>query len=119
MSGPYPPSTSVALAAARTRIDRAGAHRKPEFTSRQPRRLPEPDRAEAAAILSAGGGCELCGGLHAGAELACPRLASFRLNGDGAITEGTYWPNGQWENPERVILPEDAEERADDAAEPG
>ena len=32
------------------------------------------------------------------------------------ITSATYWPNGQWEDPERVILAEDAEETGDPSA---
>ena len=114
--------SSVTLDAARGRLERSGT---------QPRRkvLDPAARAEAAKVLRAGGGCFLCGGLHAGSELACPRLATFTLGGDGVpvelsvllpdqtvstrtvwITEATFWPNGQWEDPERVILAEDAEE---------
>ena len=116
---------SVTLDAARGRLERSGTQPVP----RKKKALSDEERSEAAQILRAGGGCFLCGGLHAGSELACPRLATFSLGGDGVpvelrallpdqsvstrtvyLTEGTFWPNGQWEDPERVILPEDAEE---------
>ena len=39
--------------------------------------------------------CTLCGGLHAAPNTpACPRVASFELNGDGRIVKGTFWPDG-------------------------
>ena len=116
----------VMIQAARGRLERAAAQSLP---SRRKKALSPEARADAASVLHAGGGCFLCGGLHAGSELACPRLATFTLGGDGVpvqlsavlpngevstrtvyLTEGTYWPNGSWEDPERVILAEDAEE---------
>jgi hypothetical protein len=37
--------------------------------------------------------CRFCAGLHPGASTpACPRLATFKTNGDGEVTEGSYWP---------------------------
>jgi hypothetical protein len=101
----------VTLQAARQRAERTGGtHRKPPPADRRRPDLSPEERAEAAKIIGGGGGCHLCGGLHAGDELACPRLASFRLDGDGKITEGAYWAPGEWEDPERVILAEDASE---------
>ena len=116
------------IQAARGRLERTGQPPAP----RHKKAMSAEARAEAAAILRAGGGCFLCGGLHAGSELACPRLATFTLGGDGVpvelraqmpdgqvstrtvfIAEATFWPNGQWEDPERVILAEDAEETDD------
>ena len=39
--------------------------------------------------------CLLCGGLHAAPNTpACPRVASFELNGDGKLVKGTFWPDG-------------------------
>lgn len=60
--------------------------------------------------------CKCCSGVHAGTELACPRLASFTLNGDGRLTGGTYWPHGQWVPP-RMSLTEDAGPAEDDPGE--
>jgi hypothetical protein len=38
--------------------------------------------------------CLLCGGLHAAPNTpACPRLATFKCNPDGRITEGSFWPD--------------------------
>jgi hypothetical protein len=127
----------VMLEAARGRLERAGASAAPRFAVRRKKVLTPEARAEAAGVLRAGGGCFICGGLHAGSELACPRLATFTLGGDGVpvelsavlpdgqvstrtvyLSEGTFWPNGSWEDPERVILAEDANE-ADDEPVPG
>jgi hypothetical protein len=129
----------VMLEAARGRLERTATTQGPQFTAARRRLALSPeDRAEAAKVLRAGGGCFLCGGLHAGSELACPRLATFTLSGDGVpvqlsavlpdgqvsvrtvyLSEGTFWPNGTWEDPERVILAEDANETTDDTANPG
>jgi hypothetical protein len=39
--------------------------------------------------------CLLCGGIHPAPNTpACPRLATFKCNPDGRITEGTFWPDG-------------------------
>lgn len=39
--------------------------------------------------------CAYCGGWHEGASTpACPRLATFELNGDGKVVKGTFWPDG-------------------------
>ncbi len=119
MTDSYPAARepSMVLAAARSQGARIpGAHRKtvPSQQPRRARRLSAQERALAAERIASGERCMCCGGLHAGDELACPRLASFRLNADGHITEGTYWPPGQWEDPERIILAEDANEDDDE-----
>lgn len=37
--------------------------------------------------------CRFCSGLHPGASTAaCPRLATFELNGDHEVIKGSYWP---------------------------
>lgn len=126
----------VMLEAARGRLERTAAPPAgmPFAAGRRRADLSAEDRAEAAKVLRAGGGCFLCGGLHAGSELACPRLATFTLGGDGVpvqlsavlpsgevsartvyLSEGTFWPPGSWEDPERVILAEDANETDDTA----
>lgn len=39
--------------------------------------------------------CCFCAAFHAGASTAaCPRIATFKMNGDGAVTEGSFWPEG-------------------------
>ncbi len=39
--------------------------------------------------------CFFCGAFHAGPNTpACPRIATFRLNGDNAIIEATFFPDG-------------------------
>ena len=71
--------------------------------------LTEQERAEAAKAEH----CLFCAGIHAGMSTpACPRLASFRLDGDGKLTEGTFWEGTAWAQG-RVLFAEDvAEEEA-------
>ena len=39
--------------------------------------------------------CRFCAAFHAGASTAaCPRLATFKLNNDGDVVEGSFWPEG-------------------------
>jgi len=39
--------------------------------------------------------CMLCGAFHAAPNTpACPRVATFELNGDGRLVKGTFWPDG-------------------------
>ena len=54
------------------------------------------DEEKAEALKSAkDDACRFCSGLHAGASTAaCPRLATFKLNGDHEVVEGSYWPEG-------------------------
>lgn len=80
--------------------------------------LPRPvltaaEKREAADVIKAGGLCRFCAGIHAGASTpACPRLASGKVNGDGDVTEFTFWVT--WPT-DRVVFPEDVEE-VDEAA---
>jgi len=75
--------------------------------------LPEPpvltdeERTEAEKALA--DMCRLCAGIHAGGDLACPRLASFKLDGDGNVREGTFWRDGEWDT-SRVLFAADAVE---------
>jgi hypothetical protein len=57
------------------------------------------DEEKAEALKSAkDDACYLCGALHAAPNTpACPRVATFRCNPDGRITEGTFWPDGATE----------------------
>lgn len=61
--------------------------------------------------------CRYCIGLH---KLpngpGCPRIASFKVNGDGALTEVTYWPGKRWARG-RVVLLEDAHEDGEEATD--
>lgn len=41
--------------------------------------------------------CGLCGGYHYGpSTTACPRLASFELDGEYKLKAGTFWPGREW-----------------------
>src|SRR5580693_6148014 len=38
--------------------------------------------------------CLLCGAFHPAPNTpACPRVATFKLNGDGKLVEGSFWPD--------------------------
>ena len=58
------------------------------------RQLSDEEKAEA--LKSANDDiCRLCGGFHAAPNTpACPRVASFELNGDDKLVKGTFWPDG-------------------------
>jgi hypothetical protein len=77
--------------------------------------LTDADRQALGELIAAKGSCEHCGGVHAGLELACPRLASFELDGDRRIRSGTYWPPGSWQDDRWVA----AEEASPPAEAPG
>lgn len=83
--------------------------------------------------------CLFCASWHPGASTpACPRLATFKLNGDGTITGGSFWPSGvsetavetdgdgkvimvisktasQWDTSSVVAVADVAEEETEDA----
>ena len=69
--------------------------------------LTDADRRALGELIAASGACELCGGVHAGTELACPRLASFELDGDRKVRAGTYWAPGSWQD-DRWVAAEEA-----------
>lgn len=80
-----------------------------------PLRLPmtQEEKIEARKVAQDGGICLFCAGIHVGASTpACPRLASGKLNGDGSVTEFTYWQ--EW-NADRVVFPEDIEDDTKEA----
>jgi hypothetical protein len=42
--------------------------------------------------------CRFCSAIHPGASTAaCPRLATFELNGDFDVIKGSFWPSGATE----------------------
>ena len=100
---------------AREVIAQARQRVQPQQPLIPPALLPKPDRpaltdADRKALgdlIAANGACELCGGVHAGLELACPRLASFELDGDRKVRAGTYWPPGTWQD-DRWVAAEEA-----------
>jgi hypothetical protein len=122
LSEPYVPGRHASGGAAylaREVIGAARARIQPQQPVLPPSLIPKPerpdlteaDRRALGELIQGGGGCEHCGGAHAGTELACPRLASFELDGDRKIRAGTYWAPGSWENDRWVA--------AEEAAEPG
>ena len=72
----------------------------------RPQLTPEDRRALSEAI-TAGGLCRCCAGVHAGGELACPRLSTFEIDADGKLKAGSYWPDFHWDT-SRVIFAEEA-----------
>ena len=57
--------------------------------------------------------CGLCACYHhAPSTAACPRLASFELDGDGKLKSGTFWPGKKWADG-RVVFHEDTKEKDD------
>jgi hypothetical protein len=108
---PLDGAAAAVIASARQRI--TGTRTFPPAPAKA---LTDEERAEALDTISKGGGCACCGGIHAAADHGCPRLASFRLDGDGKLTEGTYFPDGQWD-PERVIFA-DPKGETDDGPHP-
>lgn len=74
------------------------------------------ERRDAAELIKRGDVCRFCAGLHVGASgPACPRLAAGKLNGDGAVTEFTYWRDGEWDT-SRLVFAADLDD--DDDGEP-
>ena len=78
---------------ARQAIHQARA-RVEAFSRPRPILTPE-EREDALKRAGEGETCLFCGGFHHGASTpACPRLATFELNGDGAVIKGSFWPEG-------------------------
>jgi hypothetical protein len=56
------------------------------------------EEKETALKDAAAAACRFCAAIHPGASTAaCPRLATFKLNGDLDVTEGSFWPSGATE----------------------
>lgn len=69
-------------------------------------------------LIQRGQVCTFCAGLHAGASSpACPRLASGKLNGDGAVVEFTFWADQEWRPAalDRVVFVEDLDDTEEEA----
>jgi hypothetical protein len=72
---------------------------RPQVPALSPQERAEAEQAER---------CVYCAGIHAGMSTpACPRLASFELDGDGKVKAGTFWAGLEWAKG-RVVLAEDA-----------
>jgi len=77
--------------------------------------LTDQDKRDAREAIKGGQICVLCGGLHVcPSTLACPRVASGKLNGDGAVIEVTFWAMGQWDT-SRVLFAADVEDDLDES----
>ena len=87
----FPPLEHAAQAAIRAAQDRLGVLTRPRGP--YPPRLSAEEREEALKA-AATDTCLFCAALHEGASTpACPRLATFKLNGDGKVIEGSFWPD--------------------------
>lgn len=72
--------------------------------------LNDQEKRDAGELVRSGGSCLFCAGIHVGASTpACPRLASGKLNGDGAVVEFSFWPDGQWDTSRVVFVADVAE----------
>ena len=113
MGGGRPPlenAASSVLAAARGRM--GPRHAYPQAAP--PQKLTPEQQAEALDIISKGAGCRCCAGIHPGDEMACPRLASFELDGDGNVRAGSYFADGSWDRSSVVFATDAAEEEKPD-----
>ena len=72
--------------------------------------LTDADRRALSEAIAAGSLCRCCAGVHAGGELACPRLAVFEVDADGRLKGGSYWPDGAYDT-SRIIFAEEATAR--------
>ena len=83
---PFEHAAQQAIHAARMRVE--------SFTRPRPILTPE-EREDALKRADEGETCRFCAAFHAGASTpACPRLATFELNGDGQVIKGSFWPEG-------------------------
>jgi hypothetical protein len=105
---PLEGAASAALAAVRQRM---GPGRP--FPAPEPRKLTDEERAQAMAAIAQGQGCPCCGGIHVQEDFGCPRLAWFRRDADGRLTEGVYWADGSWDT-RRITFADPAEETGTD-----
>ena len=95
------------IGAARNRIQPPQPVLPPALTRPERPPLTGEDRRALTEAIASGALCRCCGGVHAGTELACPRLAAFELDGDGKVRAGAFWPDGQWDT-SRVVFAEEA-----------
>ena len=116
MSTPVQPGSRTGPALEQAAQDTLAATRpRPRFTAPpgyEPVPLSAEERAEAQQD-TAGRVCGLCAGYHhMPSTAACPRLASFELDGDGKLKSGTFWPGTKWAKG-RVVFYEDTKEDDD------
>lgn len=109
---PLENAASSVLAAARGRM----GGQRPFAPALPPQKLTPEQQAEALDIISKGAGCRCCAGIHPGDEMACPRLASFELDGDGNVRAGSYFADGSWDRSSVVFATDAAEEESADGA---
>ena len=117
MTTPYTPGrhSSGAAYMAREIIGATRARIQPEAPVIPASLLPKPprpeltdaDRQALSEAITSGQLCRICAGIHAGGELACPRLASFTVDRDGNLTAGDYWPDGSYDT-SRILFAEEA-----------
>lgn len=89
--------------------DRAGLLGKPRFPL--PVRALTPQERDDALDQAAKNACTLCGGLHAAPNTpACPRIRTFRLDGDGRVAEGSFWQDGEFDASRILFVADVAEE---------
>jgi len=111
---PLDPAAQSAISAAQERL--AVLTRQRVQLPGRPLSSTEKDEA---LLAAAGSACVLCGGIHPGAGTpACPRVATFELNGDGTVIRGSFWPEGQWDTG-KVVFPADLAEQDEGPAAPG
>lgn len=93
VSAGYPPLEHAALDAISAARSRIGALTRGALPFPPPSLTAE--EKESALKDAASAACRFCASLHPGASTAaCPRLATFKLNGDGQVVEGSFWPSG-------------------------
>ena len=116
MSTPVQPGSRTGPALEQAAQDTLAATRpRPRFTAPpgyEPVPLSAEERAEAQQDTD-GRVCGLCAGYHhMPSTAACPRLASFDLDGEGKLKSGTFWPGTKWAKG-RVVFKEDTLEDGD------
>jgi hypothetical protein len=88
----FPPLEGVGQQAIRMAQDRLGVLTRGQFPP-PVKRLTEEEK-EGVLKSAKDEACYLCGALHAAPNTpACPRVATFKLNGDGVLIEGSFWPD--------------------------
>lgn len=96
----------------------AARQQQPRFPpGYEPFPLSPEEKAEAANEPAALVACGLCAGYHhMPGTAACPRLASFELDGDGKLKSGTYWPGRKWAKGHVVFVADTKEKEGGDGS---
>lgn len=88
---PFEAQAQDAIAAAR------GEQQRQRGYVPEPQPLTEDEKTAAAEIARQALWCRLCACVHPLPNTAaCPRLASFELDGDSHVKAGTFWPGLKW-----------------------